>query len=133
MDQSEVLIFMDDEPLPIAHLKAPVHFDLDTRKLVDGRHTLRIVSKDATGKEGLRLIPFEVRNGPAIIVEGLTEEAIVDGVIPVMVNAYSKGNTEKFYIAGSETPQSIPTWIWVLIILFIGWSGYFLITYFNYK
>ncbi len=131
MDASEVLIFIDDDKAPVAQLKTPVNFELDTRKLVDGKHTMRIVSKDATGKEGLRLIPFEVRNGPSINVEGIKDNAIVDGIVPVMVNAYSKGDTEKFYITGSETPQSIPTWIWIIIILFVGWGIFYLISYFN--
>lgn len=131
MDSSEVLIFLDDETVPVAQLKTPVHFELDTLKLVDGKHTLRVVSKDATGKEGLRLIPFEVRNGPSINVEGIKENAVVDGVVPIMINAYSKGDTEKFYITGSETPQSIPTWIWVIIIFFTGWGLFYLIRYFN--
>ena len=129
MDASEVIIFIDEDKTPIAQLKAPVNFELDTRKLVDGKHTLRIVSKDETGKEGLRLIPFEVRNGPSITVEGIKENAIVNGVLPIMVNAYSKGNTEKFYISGSETPQSIPTWIWIIVIIFSGWGIYYLISY----
>ncbi len=131
MDASEIIIFLDDEKAPIAHLKAPVHFELDTNKLVDGQHTLRVVSKDSTGKEGIRVIPFEVRNGPAISVEGIKENAIVNGVLPLMINAYSKGDTEKFCVAGSETPKSIPTWVWILIILFIGWGIYYLISYYN--
>ncbi len=131
MDSSEVLIFLDDEKAPVAQLTAPVNFELDTRKLVDGKHLLRVVSRDATGKEGLRLIPFEVRNGPSIHVEGIKENAIVDGIVPIMVNAYSKGDTEKFYITGSETPKSIPTWIWVMIILFVGWGIYYLISFFK--
>lgn len=131
MDSSEVIIFIDDDKAPIAQLNAPVNFELDTRKLVDGKHMLRVVSKDATGKEGIKLIPFEVRNGPAISVEGIKDNAIVNGVVPIMVNAYSKGDTEKFYISGSETPQSIPTWIWVIIILFTGWGLFFLIRYWS--
>ena len=131
MDGSEVIIFIDDEKVPVAHLKTPVYFDLDTYKLVDGKHTLRVVSRDVAGKEGVRLIPFEVRNGPAISVEGIKENAIVNGVLPIMVNAYSKGDSEKFYITGSETPQSIPTWIWVIIIIFTGWGIYYLISYLN--
>jgi hypothetical protein len=50
--------------------------------LVDGNHTLKIISKDPTGKEGIRLIPFQVRNGPAIAIEGIKENAVVDGVLP---------------------------------------------------
>ncbi|MEO8406654.1 MAG: cytochrome C, partial [Chitinophagaceae bacterium] len=108
-------------------------FDLDTGKLVDGSHTLKIISKDPTGKEGIRLIPFEVRNGPAISIEGIKENAIVDGILPIMINAYGKGDQKKFLIEGSETPQSIPAWVWILIIGIGGWVTYYLIAYLNMK
>ena len=132
-DKSTIFIFIDDEPKPIASFISPVHFELDTRKLVDGGHTLKIVSKDPTGKEGIRLIPFQVRNGPAISIEGIKENAVVDGVLPLMINAYGKGDQTKFLIEGSETPQSIPSWVWILIIGIGGWSLYYLITYFSIK
>ncbi|HET6724104.1 MAG TPA: cytochrome C [Chitinophagaceae bacterium] len=132
-DKSTIIIFIDDEPKPIASFISPVHFELDTRKLVDGDHTLKIVSKDPTGKEGIRLIPFQVRNGPAIAIEGIKENAVVDGVLPLMINAYGKGDQTKFLIEGSETPQSIPSWVWILIIGIAGWALYYLITYFTIK
>ncbi len=128
-DQSTVLIFMDDDPKPIAEFVAPVNFELDTRKLADGKHSLKIISKDPTGKEGIRLIPFEVKNGPAISIEGIQENAIVDGIVPIMINAYGKGDSKKFLITGSETPQSIPAWVWILIISFVGWSFFYLVQY----
>lgn len=127
-DKSTLFLFIDDDPTPIAELASPVTFELDTTRLVDGKHILRIVSRDPSGKEGLRLIPFEVRNGPAIAVEGLREEAIVDGILPLMINAYGKGDAKNFVITGSETPQSIPYWIFILLIAFIAWAIYFLIT-----
>ena len=130
-DKSTVYIFIDDESKPVAELLSPVSFELDTRKLPDGEHTLRIVSKDPTGKEGVRKIPFVVRNGPAIAVEGITENAVVDGVLPLMINAYGKGNQKEFLIQGSETPQSIPAWVWILIIGFTGWAMHYLFTYFS--
>jgi len=126
--KSTLILFIDDDPAPIAQLAAPVTFELDTTRLVDGKHTLRIVSRDAGGKEGIRLIPFEVRNGPAIAVEGLKDDAIVDGVLPLMINAYGKGDAKNFVITGSETPQSIPYWIFILLIAFVAWSIYFWIT-----
>lgn len=110
-DNSTIFIFIDDEQKPIATFESPVHFELDTRKLIDGNHILKIVSKDPTGKEGIRLIPFEVKNGPAISIEGIKENAVVDGVLPLMINAYGKGDQKKFLIGGSETPQSIPSWV----------------------
>jgi len=128
-DKSKIFVFIDDEEQPVAAFISPVNFELDTRKLTDGKHTLKIVSKDPTGKEGIRLIPFEVRNGPAIDVEGITENAVVDGVLPLMINAYGKGDQKRFLIEGSETPKSIPSWVWILIIGFAGWALYYLFTY----
>jgi hypothetical protein len=121
-DKSSIYIFIDDEVKPISQLVSPVNFELDTTRLTDGKHTLKIVSRDPTGKEGIRIIPFEVRNGPAIAIEGIRENAVVDGVIPVMVNAYGKGDSKNFLIIGSETPQSIPFWIFILVIAFVGWE-----------
>jgi hypothetical protein len=127
-DKSMVVLFIDDDPKPIAEFEAPVNFELDTRKLVDGYHTLKIVSKDPLGKEGIRLIPFSVRNGPAIAIEGLSDNDKVDGVVPIMINAYSKGNQKKFLIDGSETPQSVPSWLWASILIFFAWATYYVIT-----
>jgi len=130
-EKSTIFIFLDDEVAPIAKLVSPVNFELDTRKLVDGRHTLKIVSKDPSGKEGIRVIPFEVRNGPAIDIEGIRENAVVDGVLPLMINAYGKGDAKNFMIRGSETPQSIPSWVWIMIIGIVGWVLYYLVAYLN--
>lgn len=132
-DKSKIVVFIDDEEQPVAAFTSPVNFELDTRKLVDGKHTLKIVSKDPSGKEGIRVIPFEVRNGPAIDVEGIRENAVVDGVLPIMINAYGKGDQKVFLIEGSETPKSIPSWVWILIIGFAGWALYYLFTYLSLK
>lgn len=130
-NKSKITLFVDDDLQPIAELVAPVQFDLDTRKLTDGEHTLKLVSKSATGREGIRKIKFIVRNGPAIAIEGLSENSVVDGTVPLMINAYDKGNQKNFIIEGSETPQSIPSWLWVLLVAFVGWAMYYLVTNFN--
>ncbi|MEO7308923.1 MAG: cytochrome C [Chitinophagaceae bacterium] len=127
-NESTVFIYMDDDTRPIGEYKTPINFELDTTKLVDGAHILKIVSKSWLGKEGIRNIPFTVRNGPAIAIEGIKENTVVDGVLPLMINAYTKGDQKSFIIAGSETPHSISAWLWVVIVLFVGWSMYFLIT-----
>ena len=124
-DKSTIYLFLDEESKPIAELVSPVQFELDTTKLTDGPHILKIVSKDPSGKEGLRRVPFEVRNGPAIVLEGIRDHDVVDGVIPVMINAYGKGDSKKFLISGSETPQSIPYWVFILLILFVAWAIFF--------
>lgn len=130
-DKSKVLLFVDDDLQPIAEMYAPVQFELDTRKLTDGEHTLKLVSKSPTGREGIKKIKFIVRNGPAIAIEGLAENQVVDGTIPLMINAYDKGNQKKFLIEGSETPQSIPSWLWILLIAFLGWAAFYTITNFS--
>ena len=130
-ENSKVILFIDDDVQPIAELSTPVQFDFDTRKLTDGEHVLKIVSKSPTGREGIRKMKFFVRNGPAITLEGITENAVIDGVIPLMINAYDKGNQHKFMISGSETPQSVPSWLWILLIAFVGWAIYYTVTYFN--
>lgn len=129
--KSKVLVFIDDAAHPLGEFDTPVHFDFDTRKLTDGQHTLKVVSKDPSGKEGILLVPFVVRNGPAISIEGLKHNDMVDGVLPVMINAYGKGDQKRFLIDGSETPRSIPSWIWVTVILFSGWAIYYAITNFS--
>ncbi|MCC6684761.1 MAG: cytochrome C [Bacteroidia bacterium] len=129
--KSKVIVFIDDDLQPIAEMYAPVQFELDTQKLTDGEHLLKLVSKSPTGREGIKKIKFIVRNGPAIAVEGLSENTVVDGIIPLMINAYDKGNQKKFIIEGSETPQSIPSWLWILLIAFFGWAAYYMITNFT--
>src|SRR5262245_57050328 len=127
-EKSSVTIFVDDDTKPVADLVTPVQFELDTTRLTDGQHTLRIVSRDPTGKEGIRIILFEVRNGPAIAIEGIKENAVVDGKVPIMVNAYGKGDQKNFLIIGSETPQSIPFWIFLILIGFAAWAAFYFIT-----
>ena len=127
-NQSLVTLFIDDDPQPVGEFPAPVAFELDTRKLVDGTHVLKVVSKDQHGKEGIKLIPFSVRNGPAIAIEGIRKDEVVEGILPLMINAYSKGDQKNFVIHGSETPQSIPWWLVAGIIMFVAWTGYFIIT-----
>jgi hypothetical protein len=126
--KSKIILFVDDEIKPIAEFEAPINFELDTRKLTDGIHQLKIISKDPDGREGIRLIPFTVRNGPAIAVDGIAENDIVDGVIPLMINAYGKGNQKQFLIDGSETPKNVPSWLWASMLIFIAWAVYFALT-----
>jgi hypothetical protein len=130
-DKSKIMLFVDDELNPIAELITLVQFELDTRKLTDGEHILKIVSKSPNGREGIRKVKFTVRNGPSISIEGLGENSVVDGTVPMMINAYDNGNHEKFIIEGSETPQSIPSWLWILVIVFFGWAAYYMMTNFS--
>ncbi|MFV0143424.1 MULTISPECIES: cytochrome C [Empedobacter] len=127
-DRSKIFLFLDDQLQPIAELDAPTVFDLDTEKMVDGEHFLKIVSRSTTGKEGIKIIQFTVTNGPFIQVEGIKNKSILNGTVSLMINAYDKGNQKSFLINGSESPKTVPYWVWILILLFIGWAIYYEIT-----
>ena len=127
-EKNKVVIYLDDEVYPIGSFECPVKFNLDTSKLQDGSHVLKMISMDTAGKEGIRRIPFTVRNGPEISVEGLTENSIVDGEIPILINAHGKSDQRKFVVEGSETPRSVPSWVWALMISFFGWAAYYTIS-----
>ncbi|MDG4946817.1 cytochrome C [Weeksellaceae bacterium KMM 9713] len=127
----KIILFLDDSETPLAELVAPTHFQLNTNKMVDGEHTLKIVSQDSSGLEGIEIIPFTVANGPSISVEGLQKNATVFGEVPIMINAYVNKGSETFFLQGSETPQSTPTWIWVIIMLVLIFGVFYLLNYFN--
>jgi hypothetical protein len=128
---ANILLFIDDIKQPVASLNTPINFVLNTEKLTDGKHKLKIVSQSVEKKQGIKEISFIVRNGPSIDVEGLHENQIVDGTIPLMINSYPNENQKKFIITGSETPKSIPSWFWVILIGFLGWATYYTISNFN--
>lgn len=127
--RNPVTLFIDDATDPIATFQTPVTFDLDTRKLSDGPHILKISSTDAKGTQGIRAIPFQVRNGPAIDVEGIKANESVDGIVPLLINAYGKGDQTRFILSGSETPRGIPAWIIALAIFVLGWGTHYLLSY----
>jgi hypothetical protein len=49
-------------------------------------------------------------------------------MVPLMINSYDKGNQKQFIIEGSETPQTVPSWLWIIIIAFFGWAAYYIFT-----
>jgi len=127
-NKNKVIIFLDDEENPVGIFDCPVKFQLNTKKLQDGEHRLKLISRDGSGKEGIRTIPFTVKNGPEIAVEGISDYAVVDGELPIMINAYGTRDQRKFIVEGSETPRSVPSWVWALILAFFGWAAYYSIT-----
>jgi len=127
MENKTIQIFLDDATLPIATYAPPVHFTLDTRQLTDGEHKMKIVATSSAGKEGIKVIHFQVRNGPDIVIHGLKENQVVDDQIPLTINAYGSDDLSKFLVEGSESPIGIPSWIWILLIAFIGFGAFYLI------
>jgi hypothetical protein len=127
-EKSKAYVYIDDDEIPLGIFECPVKFNLNTTKLKDGEHFLKIIGKDPSGKEGIRKIPFVVRNGPAISIEGLKENAVVDGNVPILLNAYGKSDERTFLIEGSETPRSVPSWVWASVIVFFAWAAFYSIT-----
>lgn len=128
-DNRIIKVFMDEEERPFAEFSPPVKFMLDTTKLPDGKHQLKIVAKSSKGIEGIKTVSFEVRNGPAISVVGLGENEVVEDQIPITINAYGSEGNDVFVIRGSETPKGIPAWVWALVIAFVGFALFYLIMY----
>jgi hypothetical protein len=130
-DNRIIKVFLDDEKRPFAEFSPPVKFIFDTTKIADGKHSLKVVAKSTKGIEGIKTISFEVRNGPAISVVGLTNNEVVEDQIPITINAYGSEGNDVFVIKGSETPKGIPSWVWALIIAFVGFALFYLIMYWN--
>lgn len=124
-ESSTIQIYLDDDPEPIASYHPPANFELDTHSLEDGPHVLKIVASDPSGHQGIRRIPFEVRNGPGIDVSGLNENDVVDGKVSVLINAYGGSYEEKWEPRRAETPAPIPTWAWVVFIFIVAWSMFY--------
>jgi hypothetical protein len=125
-----VLLYIDNESNPVAALQTPIVFNLDTTKLTDGSHTLKIVSK-FDRREGVKVVNFTVRNGPIIHIEGLSDNETVSGTLPLMLNAYDTGRNQSFIIKGSENPRTIPVWVWVIALVFVAWAAFYLVTNFS--
>jgi len=120
-----VEVYLDDRPEPVAVYQPPAVFDLDTQSLPDGPHELRIRATDASGTGGERRIPFTVRNGPGIAVEGLKPNDVVEGRIKVLVNAYTGDRADTFEGRLAETPAPVPTWAWVLCLVIAAWALFY--------
>src|SRR5680860_310813 len=130
-DNRIIKVFLDDETRPFAEFQPPVKFVLDTTKIPDGKHLLKIIAKSSSGVEGVKTIPFEVQNGPKISVIGLSENEKVDTQISITINAYGSETNDEFIIKGSETPKSIPAWVWVLLISFFEFALFYIIMYWS--
>lgn len=118
-DQTRTDIFLDDGEEPIISHRSPVRFQLDTMALDDGMHKLRIEAYDAGGQKGVRHITFEVRNGPGIAINGLSDNDILEGKIPILVNSYGGAGEAHWEPSRAETPAPTPTWVWVLLIVIL--------------
>ncbi len=118
-------VYLDLDPEPIASFTPPETFKLETERISDGEHQLQFVARDETGQLGSRVIPFQVHNGPEIVVHGVEKGETLKGDISILTNAYSAKKGDEFEPMRIETPKPIPTWAWVLVLCIFGWgAGY---------
>lgn len=124
-----ISVFLDDAAEPIATYKPPARFQLDTTRLTDGEHALRIQATDALGTVGVRSIPFSVSNGPGITVTGLRAGSRVRGTIEVDINAF--GSDEPFDPVRAESAGPVPVWTWVFFAVIAAWAAWYGLEYFQ--
>lgn len=131
-DNSNLIhVYLDDGDEPIVSYRPPVRFELDTTQLEDGPHKLKVVATDASGHKGVRTIPFEVRNGPGIDVEGLQDNDMLEGKVPILMNAYGGAKEPFWEPSRAETPAPVPTWAWVLLLVVVAWSTFYIAQQWN--
>lgn len=128
-NKRKVTVYLDDEKVPFGVFEPPAKLVLDTTKIADGKHELKIKAVSSNGIEGIRIIPFEVRNGPEIAVVGLKDNEIIESNTVITINAYGSETSESFIIRGSETPKAVPSWVWACIIAFVGFAIFYFITH----
>lgn len=127
-NERRVTVYLDDEAVPFGVFEPPARIILDTKKIPDGKHELKIKAMSSGGIEGVKIIPFEVRNGPSISVLGIKPNEIIESNTAITINAYGSETTERFIIQGSETPKAIPSWVWALLIGFVAFAIFYFIT-----
>lgn len=118
-------IFLDGAAEPLLSTTPPLSFELDSSRLDDGPHVLRVEAYDSQGVKGVRTIDFNVRNGPGIAVSGIRQNDVLEGRIPVIVNAYGGTSAVHWEPSQAETPAPPPTWAWVLLILVIAFGLFY--------
>lgn len=119
------LVYLDDDTEPLLDHSPPVRFELDTSRLEDGDHRLRVEAYDSAGRKGVRTIPFAVRNGPGIAVSGVRDNDVLEGKIPILINAYAGAGETDWEPSRAETPAPIPTWAWVLFITLLAFGAFY--------
>jgi len=75
-------VYLDGAQEPLAVLKEPPYrLKLDTRKIPDGEHTLKVVTHFRGGGQEIKEIPFTVNNYPDVLVLGVDEGGEVAGEV----------------------------------------------------
>jgi hypothetical protein len=123
VDKPRVRVYLDNGPEPIIDRELPTEVTLDTRTLEDGPHRLTIRARGESGREGVEEIPFQVHNGPGIVVSGLQPNATRRGDVRFTVDAFS--TDDPFDPRRAEARSSIPVWVWVMSLFIVAWAVWY--------
>lgn len=123
MSKPHVRIYLDDQSEPVLDRELPTAFELDTRTLVDGPHRLIIRAEGHRGTEGVEEVPFQVQNGPGILVSGLRPNSTRSGTVRLTVDAFS--TDDPFDPRRAEARSSVPVWVWVLSLFVVAWAVWY--------
>jgi len=128
---SNIKVFLDNGTDPIAEGNVPNQLEIDTRSIKDGPHTLRIIATDVDGISNEKLIPFVVRNGPYIAVNGLKDNAVVDDKINLILDAYGETSLRDWRPNVVEVPTGVPFWYWGVALLILTLAMYYAIAFWS--
>jgi hypothetical protein len=107
-------VYLDGTEEPLAVLKEPPYrLKLDTRKIPDGEHTLKVVTHFRGGGQEIREIPFTVNNYPDVLVVGLDEGGEVAGEVELRL---AVGEPE----LPVEPVRFNPIWYAVALVVVLG-------------
>ncbi len=123
MDKPRVRVYLDDASQPIIDRELPTDVMLDTSDIEDGPHRLIIRAQDQNGREGIEELPFQVHNGPGIIVSGLRPHSTRRGKVHFAVDAFS--TDDPFDPRRAEARSSIPVWVWVMSLFVVAWAVWY--------
>ncbi|MEZ5564279.1 MAG: cytochrome C [Gammaproteobacteria bacterium] len=123
MTAPRVRVYLDGNPEPIIDHELPTNVTLDTRELADGPHRLVVRAEGQQGIEGVEEIPFNVHNGPGIVVSGLRRNSTRRGNVHFTIDAFSAD--DPFDPRRAEARSSIPVWVWVLSLFVVSWAVWY--------
>lgn len=106
----KIRLYLDEETEPFREISNSEKFEVDTTRVPDGPHVLRIETVEDGRVTGLRRMSFTVRNGPGIAVAGIEPGDEVRGALKLTVNASAAGIDSKFDAHSMETHRGIPFW-----------------------
>lgn len=123
MDTPSVRVYLDDDQVPILQGSLPIDLPLDTSKLKDGPHRIIVKARDGGGHEGLEEIPFNVHNGPGVVISGLRANSTRRGTVHLSIDAFSA--QDPFNPRYAEARSSIPVWVWVMALFVVAWAVWY--------